>query len=240
MADAVEIIPHIQTRDARNVVRGDINSGVGNMRMQVTLESPGFAVDIGGTELAGKVAEQIAEALRENFAKGLDAQGRALAPIGEATRARRARRRAQREDELGAKADRLKVRGGPNRGKTYQATDPNTPFHESGIAAENVEVRFKGTESGDPIFIVALPSGGKARGLVNDDGRGARLFAADHYGFENLMDVPHRLDAAIDKTMEGHLSDVLAAGGSVLKLLGHLTGRVGAIIEQGATGEVED
>ena len=64
-------------------------------------------------------------------------------------------------------------------------------------------MRFKSTERGDPTFLIALPSGGKARGLVNDDGRGARLFAAEHYGFERLMDIPHDLDAEIDRVLEG-------------------------------------
>lgn len=237
MSDPVEIIPHMQTRDARTVVRGDARSGVGNMRMQVSLNTPGFSVDIGGAELAAKVAALIAEQLSENFAKGLDAQGHALPAIKQVTMDRRRRRRAQREDDLNAKADRMKVRGGRNRGKAYESVDETTPFHESGIAAENVEVRFKGTESGDPVFLIALPSGGKGRGLVLDDGRGARLFAADHYGFERLMDIPHSLDAEIDKAMEGHLGDVLAAGGSVLSLLGRLTGRVSSIIEAGASGE---
>lgn len=240
MSDAVEIIPHFQARDARSVIRGDINSGVGNMRMLVALDTPGFSIDIGGTELAGEIAEMVAEALQENFAKGLDAQGRALTPISEATKQRRMRRRAQREDDQNAKADRMKIRGGRNRGKNYQPIDMDTPFHESGIVAENVQVQFKGTESGNPIFLIVLPSGGKARGLVNDDGRGARLFAADHYGFEALMDIPHSMDAQIDKALEGHLSDVLAAGGSTLKMFGKLIGKVGAVIEAGASGELAE
>lgn len=238
--DRVEVIPHMQARDARTVVRGDINSGVGNMRMLVGIDTPQFSLDLGGTELAASIAEMIAEKLRENFSQGLDAQGRSLPPIMEATRARRERRKAQREDDLNAKRDRLKVRGGKHRGKDYDVADVNTPFHESGIAAENVQVQFKGTESGNPVFLIALPSGGKQRGLVNDDGRGARLFAAEHYGFENLMDIPHELDASIDKALEGHWADVLAAGGSTMKMFGQFIGKVGAIIEAGASGEGAD
>jgi hypothetical protein len=241
--DSVEIIPAFlgrsQERDIRNVVRGDAGSGVANVRMRVTLETPGFAVDLGGTELAAEIAEMIRAALEANLERGLDAQGRALPPLKQATLGRRARRRRQREDDSGARADRFKVRGGRNRGKAYVPTNQDTPMNESGLAAENVVVTFKGTESGDPVFLISAPSGGKGRGLELDDGRGARLFAFDHYGFERLMDIPHSLDAAIDKAMEGHLGDVLAAGGSVLKLLGRLGKKTVAVVEQGAAGEDE-
>jgi hypothetical protein len=237
--DTVEIIPHSLARDVRNVVRGDTSSGAANIRMRVTLETPGFAVDLGGTELAAKIAELIRAALAANLESGLDSQGRALPPLKQTTIGRRARRRRQREDDSGARADRYKVRGGPNRGKAYQPTNPDTPMNESGLAAENVVVTFKGTESGDPVFLISAPSGGKGRGLVVDDGRGARLFAFDHYGFERLMDIPHSLDAAIDKAMEGHLGDVLAAGGSVLKLLGRLEKKTAALVERGAAGPDE-
>jgi hypothetical protein len=239
VGDTVEIIPHLLARDVRNVVRGDADSGAANVRMLVTLETPGFAVDLGGTELAAKIAELIRAALQANIESGLDAQGRALPALKQSTIGRRARRRRQREDDSGARADRYKVRGGPNRSKAYAPANPNTPMNESGLAAENVVVTFKGTESGDPVFLIAAPSGGKGRGLVLDDGRGARLFAFDHYGFERLMDIPHGLDAAIDSAMEGHLGDVLAAGGSVLKLLGRLGKKTAAIVDQGAAGADE-
>lgn len=236
--DVVEIIPHGLERDVRNVVRGDASSGAANVRMRVTLKAPGFAVDLGGTELAREIAEMIREELSANLVEGRDAQGRPLPPISEETRRRRTRRRNQREDDLGAKADRFKLRGrGPSGKRNYSPTNRETPFNESGLGAENVAVQFKGTESGDPTFIIALPSGGKDRGLVKDDGRGARLFAAEHYGFENLMDIPHGLDAAIDKAMEGHMGDVLAAGGSVLKMVARGLAAFDAVVEQGASGE---
>lgn len=241
--DIVEIIPHALTRDDRLVVRGDINSGVGNVRMQVRLvDTPDFAVDLGGTELAQRMAEMIRAKLAENFSQGLDAQGRALPPVTEETRRRRTRRRFQREDDLGAKAERFKLRGRGQKGArgSYEPTDRDTPFHESGLAAENVVVTFKSTERGEPTFLIALPSGGKARGLVNDDGRGARLFAAEHYGFERLMDIPHELDAAINDAMAGHLGDVLASGGSVLKLIGRTVAKAAAVVDQGASGDFDE
>jgi hypothetical protein len=235
--DVVEIIPRIQTRDIRNVVRGDEKSGAANVRILVTLETPGFAVDLGGTELAAQIAERIRDEISSNIRQGKDAQGRPLKPISHATSERRRRRRDQREDDTQAKRDRMKARGGRNRSKAYDTTDLFTPLAESGLFAENIDVRFKGTESGDPVFLIAFPSGGKDRGLVNDDGRGARLFAAQHYGFELLGDVPRQLDAEIDKAMEGHLGDVLARGGSIVQLISRTAAKAAQLAEAGADGE---
>ncbi len=286
MSDPVEMIPRIQERDARLVVRGKPGSGIANMRMRVTLQTPSFAVDFHGQDYAAAVADRVRERLGELYAQGRDARGRALPPLKQRTIHRRRRRqeqltrtggtahlggkigssarggklhqrqfaeadrldkmrrpRALGNDPFGALRDRFKVRGRGGRGKggrAYAPKDLTTPLHESGLFADNVDVRWKGTESRDPTFLIAIPGGGKSRGLVNDDGRGARQFAAQHYGFERLMDIPPDLDDFIDKTMAAHLDDVLRLGGEVINKFSRLAEKFEAVIEQGASGEVPE
>ena len=143
-------------------------------------------------------------------------------------------------DPFGALRDRFKGRGGKNRGKTYGPKNSTIPLNESGLFADNVQVRFKSTERGDPTFLIAIPGGGKSRGLVNDDGRGARQFAARHYGFERLMDIPPDLDEFINRTMAAHIDDVLRMGGEIINKFSRLAKKVEAVIEEGASGEVPE
>ena len=214
--DKVVLLPRMIARDVRHVVRGDPKSGIANLRMRVSIEHPGFALEIGGKELAERIANRIRDRLSEHHAQGRDAKGASLPAIKSATIQRRERRQRQSIDETNAKADRFKIRGGRNRGKVYNTIDTRTPFRESGAMAENVSVTFKGRDSGDVIFLISWPSGGKGRGLVNDDGRGARLFAVEHYGAERMAGIPSDLDAWIDKALESHLGAVIAAGRGIM------------------------
>lgn len=229
-------------RDERLQVRGDESSGVANVRMRCTLHTERFSMApmLGALEMTADIAERIRDALSENFAQGLDAQGRALPPIMSVTVERRERRRRQREDELEAKADRMKIRGGRNRGKVYDTIDTTTPLHESGAFAENIDVRFKGIESGDPVWLIAFASGGKKRGLVNDDGRGARLFAAEHYGFERLGDIPRQLDKTIDDALEAHIGHALREGVSIFNRAATMGERLDAFLEQAVRGDTDE
>lgn len=147
------------------------------------------------------------------------------------------RTRTLGNDPFGALRDRFKVRRGKNRGKAYRPTDPSTPLNESGLFAGNVIVTWKSTERGDPTFLIAIPGAGKNRGLVNDDGRGSRQFAAQHYGFERLMDIPPDLDSFIDQAMAAHLDDVLRLGGEIIGKFSRLAKKVEVVIEEGSSGE---
>jgi len=214
-------------------VRNQPASGIGNFRMQIHLETPGFAIDLDGKEIAKRVAEMIRTELSELYSKGLDARGRALPGLSQATVARRRRRREQRRDDTGAKRARFKTRGRAGQGaRSFLPRDDTTPFHESGLMADGVDVRFKGTESGDPVFLVAFPSGGKKRGLVSDDGRGARLFAVEHYGFERMADVPPKAEPKIDKMLELHLEDLINGGTSVIAQFGEIVRTLDDFVEE--------
>lgn len=239
-ADRVRVIPQTRALDVRLGVPGDLKGGIVNVRMRVSLEAPPYEVALDGKEVAKQTAALIAAQLSENYRQGLDAYGAALPPLSPATVARRERRRRQQDDASGARADRYKVRGGKNRGTTYSTADLMTPFHESGLASGNVSVTFKGRDSGDPTFLIALPMGGKGRGLVNDDGRGARGFALRHYGFERMMAIPPQLDGPIDQLLQGHLEDALQAGFSAGKQFAALAKRVDQFVEEGASGEVDE
>jgi hypothetical protein len=133
-----------------------------------------------------------------------------------------ARRTASLEDDIGAhklkraisdQTERFTLRGRSyGKGGPYVPRGGDTPYNESGLAADNVAVEWKGTESGDPIWQISFASGGKERGLENDDGRGARLFAVRHYGWDRMADIPRDLDGQIDEEMAKHLDGALAAG----------------------------
>lgn len=216
------------------------DGGRANLRMRIKLHCPRFAMELGGAEAAKQTAELYAKILRRNLASGRGAQGQALPAIKQATIARRERRKRERVEvsrsaktnKYGrvvgfkekvtsgqAKAERMKVRGGPNKSKPYDTIDTQTPFHESGLAAESIVVNHKGTESGDATFLVAMASGGQDRGLSFDDGKGARLFAARHYGFDTIMDLPNEGDVGVMQILDAHYSAVLELGHSVVALL---------------------
>lgn len=204
------------------------------MRIRLQLETPGFVVKADGLGAARKVAEAIQKDLTANYEKGKDGRGRNLPAVKQATIDRRRRRREQRSDDSGAKKQRYKVRGGGS----FDSIDPQTPFHESGLAAEKVVVRFKGRDSGDPVFLIAGPSGGKKRGLINDDGRGARLFAVDHYGFERMYDLPRQSESKIDQILDVHFSDALNAGAGLLGSLGDVGSSFGEL--GGIAGDIAE
>lgn len=253
--DRVVLIPRKIERDERLVVRGDPKSGIANLRMRVSIEHPGFALEIGGKDLALRIANRIRDRLSQLYAEGRDARGSSLPALKAATIKRRERRRRQVEDDTAAKFDRFTIRGGRNKGKAYDTTDTRTPFHESGAMAENVSVTFKGRDSGDVVFLISWPSGGKyrtnytgnylttktkrdrktgeveigdlkkesfrtehLRGLVGDDGRGARLFAVEHYGADRMAGIPPDLDRWIDQALESHLGAVIAAGRGIMNV----------------------
>jgi len=228
------LLPRISARDPRYQVKNDPPSGIANLRILVTLETPGFVIHYDGAQIGREIAELIKEHLAEGYRRGRAPNGASLRRLKQETVARRRRRAAQKEDDSGAKADRYKVRGGG----AYDSIDPTTPFHESGLIADNLQVRFYGTKTGDPVFVVAWPSGGKRRGLVNDDGRGARLFAVEHYGAEQMADVPRSAEDEIEKRLEVYLDDVLRAGGRLLGSLGRI-GRSLSEFAQAAAGITE-
>ena len=237
-SDRVELIPKTRALDFRMAVPGNMLSGVTNLRMRVTLETPPFEVALDGKAVAQQAAALIQTRLMREYAAGRDAQGRPLPPLTEATVSRRLRRQRQQDDPKNAKSDRFRVRGGRNRGRSYLPRDARTPLHESGVFAENVTVTFKGRDSGDPVFLISIPSGGKLRGLVDDDGRGARLFAAQHYGFDRIMDIPASLDKDLDATMLEHLASALQEGAFAGRQFGRLLKKAEEVVEQGAEGEV--
>ena len=251
--DAVDLIPTTRTLDLRfakgSAVRnrlaptsdlaGAITDGVvKNIRVRVELETPKFKIALHGKEIAKRATYLIRDDLRKKFAQGLDAQGRPLPALRDATVERRLRRMRQRNDGTrgapGGRADRFRVRAGGNRNKAYGTVDMNTPLHESGLFTENVSVTFKGTESGDPLFLISYPSGGQGYGA--DSGRGARLHAVEHYGFDRLGDVPNDLDPVLDRIMMEHLSqaigDVMGMGSSWMRI----SEAARAVVETG-TGE---
>lgn len=263
--DQAVLIPHRLERDARFRIRGDASSGIGNLRMRVTLETPGLVLDLNGAEVAKRIAVMVRENLSRKFAKGQDAQGRALPAIKGSTIERRIRRTTEsavrtihHEGRLGRALNKAQAAGDAKkiqsltkrlasggleqrfrlRGRSYGHGGPyhphagTTPLNESGLFADNVAVEHKGKNSGDPTFLISLPSGGKNRGLVNDDGRGARQFAAKHYGFERLLAFPHDLDAAIDKELEMHLADVLESGLGVLRTISRVVRQIDRAIAE--------
>lgn len=255
MSDQVEVIPgggsldHAQVLDVRQSDGGrallqvdSVIQGADNVRMQVRLVTPGFSIDLGGKELAKRLAVMIRDKLSANYAAGLDAQGSPLPALKQKTIQRRERRKRARIQQFIATAfdtndasgERYWLRGKPSK---FKPTNPTTPLNESGLFAAGVSVQFKGTVSGDPIFIIAFASGGKERGLTNDDGKGARLFAAEHYGFARLMDIPHELDGVIEQALDNHLAAVLEQTGSVFGLLAKMSDRIDRFVADASSGE---
>ena len=192
--------------------------------MRVELEAPRLKVNLDGKEIARRATYLIRADLRAKFAKGLDAQGRPLPALADATVERRLRRMRQRNDGArgnpGSRADRFRVRAGANQSKSYATVDVNTPLHESDLFADNVMVTFKGRDSGDPIFLISYPSGGQ--GYSEDTGRGARLHAVAHYGFERIGDIPNDMDPILDRMMMEHLGraigEVMGMGSSWMRI----------------------
>jgi hypothetical protein len=248
--DSVTFIQRSQARDERYIIRGDASSGIANLRVRVSLDTPGMSIEFGGKEVAGRVAEMVRRRLVERLSHGQDAQGRSLPALKASTVRRRERRQRQFKggySRRGTRAqyfaqawgraskrakaegthdkqsvlDRFRFRGRPRSGKTnYSPTDLKTPMHESGLAAENIDVRYKGRDSGDPVWLLSTPTGGKGRRLGEiDDGRGARQYAFQHYGFERLLDFPADMlgrGGVVDKTLDDHFEHVIALGGSIL------------------------
>lgn len=155
---------------------------------------------------------------------------------------------------LGIK-ERFRLRGkSPSGKREYPGpVDLKTPFHESGLASENVVVYWKGYSTtaeargyenrGDPTFDIAWPTGGKERGLHNDDGKGARLFAVQHYGFERMADIPRSCEAALDQALDNYLSRLALVGGSLtgsVRQIWAIAERAGEVVEKAAEGEPEE
>lgn len=248
--DAVDLIPTTQTLDLRFAggakfrggggvkAQGGIPGIIQNIRIRVSLETPKFVLKLRGKEIAKRATYLIRADLRKKFAEGLDAQGRPLPALADATVERRLRRMRQRSDGTrgapGGRAQRFSVLGGANKAKAYGTVDVNTPLHESNLFAENVMVTFKGTESGDPTFLISYPSGG--HGFSVDTGRGARLHAVAHYGFERLGDVPNDLDPVLDRIMMEHLSQAIGDVQGIATSWMRISEAAKAVVEQG-TGE---
>lgn len=238
-SDRVVLIPKTSKLDVRMGRAGT----PANVRMRVSLEAPRLALELGGRQLARGLAELSRKTISDRFARGLDAHGSPLPPLALATIQRRERRQRQREDELGARQDRYKLRGRPQPGArgSYSTIDTRTPFHETGLYAENVFTTHKGSVTGDMVFLVGGPSGGAAK-VTADDGRGARYHAVVWYGEDRMWAIPADLDAEIDRRLDVHLEGVLAAGGSVLGLFSDLrdiAGAVGEVMTEPADGEIE-
>lgn len=123
--------------------------------------------------------------------------------------------------------ERFRLRGRAPSGKHQYPgpIDMITPFHESGLIAENVVVAWKGWSerkqvgSGDPEFLIAWPTGGQTRGLHRDDGKGARLFAVRHYGFERMAGIPRNCERKLDQMLDNYLSRLLLVGRAPLRVL---------------------
>jgi hypothetical protein len=250
-----QLIPTSVTPDPRYTKEGK----VGNMRVQVRLHTNGFSLDLGGEELAWKIADMIRSEISQNLQRGRDIHGAPLPALKQATIERRDRRqrqglhgldlRAEREafkkgyrklkkadpiaafagkfatsldtaDPNGTLRDRFRLRGRGPSGKTrYPGTvDTATPFHESGLGSENVQVTRKSRDYHEAIWLVAYPSGGKARGLHTDDGRGARLFAVSHYGWDRMAGLPRGIEREIDSLITEHHNAILQAGSSLIEI----------------------
>lgn len=143
--------------------------------------------------------------------------------------------------------ERFKLRGrSPSGRRDYRPMGGKVPFNESGLIAQNVVVYWKGFNKktgegeGDPTFDIAWPTGGKQRGLHNDDGKGARLFAVRHYGFERMADIPDNIEARLDMMLDNYLSRLSIIGKAGIGIL-QGAARIGAGLEElaatAATGE---